>query len=159
MLAIEQAETVGTVRQVRRLAIKRGDDYITLESEVTLPAGASDEQIAEAIATGMRIAAAQAMAQEQQLDALLGQMPEPQPTRPQLQAVARLRAKVSTGTVAAVYAELGIEGPEPRTRGQASLLIDRLQAILNGIAPNPAAAPEEPPVEGEKKAEEADLPF
>jgi hypothetical protein len=161
MLAIEQAETAGTVRQVRRLAIKRGDDYITLENEVTLPAGATDAQIAEAVATGMRIAAAQAAAQEQQLDALLGQMPEPQPTKPQLMAVGRLRAKVSDATTAAVYRELGIEGPEPRTRGQASLLIDRLQAILNGSAPDPAVVPEEPAAEGEQKAEaeEADLPF
>lgn len=159
MLAIEQAvtEAVGVVRQVRRIAIKRGDDFLTLENEVTLPAGATDAQIAEAVATGMRIAAVQAAAQEQELEGLLGQMPEPQPTKPQLMAVGRLRAKVSDATTAAVYGELGIVGPEPRTRGQASQLIDRLQAIVNGVAPDPAAVSEEPAAEGAQEA--ADLPF
>lgn len=160
MLATEQVvapEAVGTVRHLRRTAIKMGDNYVTLECEVTVLAGASDEQIAEAVKTAMRIAAVQEVAQEEQITQLLAHIPEPPATERQLQAIGRLRARVSDATTAAVYAELGIIGAEPRTKAQASLLIDRLQAIANGIAPDPAAAPEETAATGEQAEE--DLPF
>lgn len=153
-----------SVAQTARAAVKVRDDYFTLESTITLPPDASDATIAEAVATSTRIYQAQQGAMEALIAALRFAPAPPRPaTEKQLALCASLRGKVSTATVAAVYAEIGIDGPEPRTSDQASALIDRLRAISNGVADDPAA-PTEAPADAEApatdaSADEQDLPF
>lgn len=153
-----------SVAQTARVAVRIGEDYYTIESVVTLPPIASDAEIAEAVDTTMRIYAAQRAALDEQVTALRFAPPPARPaTQKQIGLCASLRGKVSTATVAAVYAEIGIDGPEPRTSDQASALIDRLRAISNGVADDPAA-PTEAPADAEApatdaSADEQDLPF
>lgn len=129
-----------SVTQIARVAVKIGDDYHTLESMVTLAPGADDAEIAEAVETGTRIYTAQRAAMESLITALrFAPVPPRLPTKNQLSAVAGLRARVSIATVAAVYKEIGIDGPEPQTFDQASATLDRLRAIMNGVADDPAA--------------------
>ena len=136
---LQTIETPRSVSQVARVAVKIGDDYHTLESTVTLPPGASDAEIAEAVETGTRIYTAQRAAMDSLVLALRFAPVPPRPaTKNQLNAVATLRSRVSISTIAAVYKEIGIEGPEPQTFDQASALIDRLRAIVNGVADDPA---------------------
>ena len=129
-----------SVTHIARVAVKIGDDYHTLESMVTLAPGANDAEIAEAVETGTRIYTMQRAAMETLILALRFAPAPPRPaTQNQLNAVAGLRARVSVATIAAVYKEIGINGPEPQTFDQASSLLDRLRAIINGTAADPAA--------------------
>jgi hypothetical protein len=155
------------VTRTYRVASKIGEDFHTVEMTVTLPVGATDAEIAEAIDLGTRIYQAQSTAMLAEIGALraaLPSTPPPQPappTRPQLDKVGQLQARVSIATIAAVYRELHIPGVSPQTKAQASALLDRLKAIINGIAPDPAAdrnaadAAQEPAAQDDP----ADLPF
>jgi hypothetical protein len=55
------------ISRTLRAAVKVGDDYYTVEETISLPPTASDEQIAQAVATGLRIYEAQRAAVEAQL--------------------------------------------------------------------------------------------
>ncbi len=131
-----------SVSRTYRVARKIGDDYYTIEEVVVLGVGATDDEIASSIELGTRIYQAQQEAAAVQIAQLRAAIPLAPPRRPshkQLNAVAALQAKVSIPTIAAVYRELGIVGSEPQTFAEASALIDRLKAIVGGIAPDPAA--------------------
>jgi len=137
-------ETVRSVTQVARVAVKLGEDYHTFEISVTLPPDASDAEIAQAVATGRRISTMQRAELDAQISTLRGmvlELPPMPPTSKQLRYIGQLHGAHSLATIAAVYAELEIDGPEPQTAAQASALIDRFKAISNSIAPDPAAAP------------------
>jgi|GEM_PF-388849 len=62
------------VTRTLRAAIKVGDDYYTVEETIALPATATDEQIAQAVATGLRIYEAQRAAVETQVRTLREQV-------------------------------------------------------------------------------------
>jgi hypothetical protein len=55
------------VSRTLRAAIKIGEDYYTIEETISLPPTASDDQIAQAVVTGLRIYEAQRTAVEAQL--------------------------------------------------------------------------------------------
>lgn len=108
----------------------------------------------------MRIYTAQRAAMDMLITALRFAPAPPRPANEkQLALVARLRANVSVATVAAVYREIEIAGPEPQTFAQASALIDRLRAIINGVADDPAAVPAGAQEQPAKAVAEEDLPF
>jgi hypothetical protein len=58
-----------SVTRTYRTAIKLGDDYLTIEETITLPVGASDEEVQQAVDLGLRIFRAQREAVEQQVAA------------------------------------------------------------------------------------------
>ncbi|PLS83413.1 MAG: hypothetical protein CYG59_01310 [Chloroflexi bacterium] len=62
------------VTRTLRAAIKVGDDYYTVEETISLPPTASDEQIAQAVTTGLRMYEAQRSAVEGQLRVLREQV-------------------------------------------------------------------------------------
>lgn len=156
----------GVVRTYR-VASKIGEDFHTVEMTVTLPVGATDAEIASAIDLGTRIYEAQSTAMLAEICALraaLPPIPPPHPaapTQPQLDKVGQLQARVSIATIAAVYKELHIPGGAPQTKAQASALIDRLKAIINGIAADPAAERNAADLAQEPAAQDdqTDLPF
>ncbi|HEU4322698.1 MAG TPA: hypothetical protein VFS21_06075 [Roseiflexaceae bacterium] len=162
----------GLVAHTRRAAIRLGEDFITVESTVQLRPGATDAEITEAIETSMRIAKVQAAAMDAQIAQLredAQRMPPTPPTDRQLAAVTRWQGRLSVETIAAVYSELGIEGPVPQTKAQASELIDRLKGIAEGRVPAPVVERQveaAEAVEGSEqasakagRADEEDLPF
>lgn len=63
-----------TVSRTIRAAIRIGEDFYTVEETVTLPLDASDETIAQAVNTGLRIYEAQRMATELQVRELRAQV-------------------------------------------------------------------------------------
>ena len=160
---LQTIETPRSVSQVARVAVKIGDDYHTLESTVTLPPGASDAEIAEAVETGTRIYTAQQAAMNALITALRAAVPAATPTPPttrQLNAVGTLQNQLSVATIAAVYKEFEIPGPQPTTKAQASALIDRFKAIINGVADDPAAVPAGESAQAQPAEEVTeDLPF
>ncbi|HEU4324585.1 MAG TPA: hypothetical protein VFS21_15690 [Roseiflexaceae bacterium] len=164
-MVLDVVPGAGVISQVRRAAIRIGEDFITVESTIQLRPGATDAEIAEAIETGLRIASAQAVAMDAQIAQLredAQRMPPAPPTDKQLAAVARWQGRLSVETIAAVYTELGIEGPTPQTKAQASALIDRLKGIAEGRVPAPVVERQvevAEVVEGGKLAPAEDLPF
>jgi hypothetical protein len=56
-----------SVTRTYRAAVRLGEDFITLEETVTLPLGASDEEVQQAVDLGWRIFKAQREAVEQQV--------------------------------------------------------------------------------------------
>ncbi len=58
------------ITRTLRAAIKVGDDYYTVEETIALPPTASDDQIAQAVDTGLRMYEAQRAAVEQQIRSL-----------------------------------------------------------------------------------------
>lgn len=58
------------ITRTLRAAIKVGDDYYTIEETIALPPSASDEQIAQAVDTGLRMYESQRAAVEQQIRTL-----------------------------------------------------------------------------------------
>ena len=155
------------VTRIYRVASKIGEDFHTVEMTVTLPVGATDAEITEAIDLGTRIYQAQSTAMLAEISALRAAIPPvpllrpSPPTQPQLDKVGQLQARLSAATTAAVYKELNIPGVAPQTKAQASALIDRLKAIVNGVVPDPAAernaadAAQEPTAQDDQ----TDLPF
>jgi hypothetical protein len=63
-----------TVSRTFRAAIRIGEDFYTVEETVTLPVDASDETIAQAVNTGLRIYEAQRLAAETQVRELRAQV-------------------------------------------------------------------------------------
>jgi hypothetical protein len=59
-----------SITRTLRAAVKIGDDYFTLEETITLPTTASDDDIAQAVATGLRMYEAQLVAVEAQIRTL-----------------------------------------------------------------------------------------
>ncbi len=71
-----------TIARTYRAAIKHGEDYTTVEETVVLPIDASDEEIQQAVATGLRIFAAQHLAVEAQIAQIRANAPTPAPAEP-----------------------------------------------------------------------------
>jgi hypothetical protein len=63
-----------TISRTLRAAIRIGEDFYTIEETVTLPTNATDEAIAEAVQTGLRIYEAQRAAAEAQVRELRAQV-------------------------------------------------------------------------------------
>lgn len=61
------ASTDATVSRTYRMAVKIGEDYLTIEETVSLPVTASDEDVQAAIALGWRIYTQQRAAAEAQI--------------------------------------------------------------------------------------------
>lgn len=63
----DDATTAGTVSRTYRMAVKIGEDYLTIEETVSLPVAASDEDVQAAVALGWRIYTQQRAAAEAQI--------------------------------------------------------------------------------------------
>ena len=137
MAKIEQS----VVTRVMRAAVKIGDDYYTIEESVTLPTSASDDDIREAVDTGLRIYEAQRTAVEQQVRELRDQVvAQPLPVQirePDAPASDKQRTYMDyllrelnwdSGQLEAFAAERGMN-LETLTKREASELIDQLKQI------------------------------
>jgi hypothetical protein len=141
-----------SVTRTYRMAIRCGEDFITIEETVTLPVGASDDEIAAAVETGLRIYQLQQQALDQQAT-LIREQAGPSTPRimdPDAPASEKQRSYLD-------YLTTTLEWPTDRlgeflrergaaydtlTKGQASAVIDELKTQLDGRrdAPAPAAA-------------------
>lgn len=63
-----------TISRTFRAAVRIGEDFYTVEETITLPIDAGDEEIAQAVDTGMRIYAAQRAAADGQIRELRAQV-------------------------------------------------------------------------------------
>lgn len=158
-----EPEMPATVRSLYRSSVKIGDDFRTLECEITVPAGASDEQIREAQDTARRMRQAQADDTEREIEAMREDAqlsggrssrfvirdPESPASAKQRNAIDRLAlSKGWDSTRLVSFCELAGYPLLTLTKGSASWLID----ALNG-AP---ALPSSPATFGPM---EAPLPF
>lgn len=131
-----------SVTRTYRAALKLGDDYVTLEETVTLPVGASDEDIEEAVKLGLRIYTAQQAAIEEQIQALRDTQGAPAPItvrEPEAPASEKQRNYISTlqdqltwtSEQLTNYAhEQGVD-LVTLTKGQASIFIDGLKKLAD----------------------------
>lgn len=139
------------ITRTMRAAIKIGDDYYTVEETIALPPSASDEQITEAVATGLRIYAAQREDVDTQVRQLREQVvshaASVQIREPDAPASEKQRAYMD-------YLIKELEWDNERlqsfaaehtlnvltlTKREASALIDDLKGVLSGIDHAPAA--------------------
>jgi len=155
------------VSRTFRAAIRIGEDFYTVEETVTLPLDAGDDQIAQAVNTGMRIYEAQRALAEKQIRELRDQVvtsPLPIQIRdPESPASDKQRAYMDY-----LINELGWDTDRlhtfavehhldllKMTKGEASELIDSLKRLLEARnddgqpAPDEAAAEPEPVVADE----------
>jgi hypothetical protein len=131
------------VTRTLRAAVKIGDDYYTLEETIALPPTASDAEIAQAVATGLRIYEAQRGA----LDAQIAQLREgrtaslPAMREPDAPASEKQRAYMdyllkelewTSDQLAAFAAERDLN-LLTLTKREASALIDDLKGVLAGV--------------------------
>lgn len=134
-----------SVTRTYRVAVRLGEDFVTLESTITLPPGATDDDIAQAIDLDQRIYAAQQEAMGQQVAGVRQQRAEggagftPVPDDPpasdkQVNFIATLRDAIGWGAegLADYAAEQGVDLAR-LTKPQAKLLIDGLVAIRDGL--------------------------
>lgn len=156
----EQAQSL--ISRTLRAAVKIGDDYYTVEETIALPPTASDEQIAQAVATGLRIYEAQREAVDTQVRQLRDQVvshPAPVQIRePDAPASEKQRAYMDyllkelewdSDRLQAFAAERSLS-VLTLTKREASELIDDLKGVLAGVDDAPAA---EPAVASEAAAE------
>ena len=132
------------VTRTLRAAIKVGDDYYTVEETISLPPTASEEQIEQAVATGLRMYEAQRAAVEGQVRALREQVvAQPLPVQirePDAPASEKQRAYMDyllkelnwdTERLSAFAAERTLN-LLTLTKREASELIDELKQIATG---------------------------
>lgn len=135
-----------TVTRTFRAAIRIGEDYITLEETIQLPADATDNQIAQSVSLGWRIYAQQREAMEGQVTQIRGarqvhrtSTDEPPASDKQRNFIATLQDRLRwTSEQMTVYArEQGFD-LIAMTKTQASALIDSLQKLIReeGIIEN-----------------------
>ena len=146
----EQAQAM--ITRTLRAAVKIGDDYYTVEETIALPPSASDEQIQEAITTGMRIYEAQRTAVDTQVRTLREQIVSHaapvQIREPDAPASEKQRAYMDY-----LLKELEWDGERLQsfaaerslniltlTKREASELIDDLKGVLAGVEPEAVAA-------------------
>lgn len=145
-----------TVSRTIRAAIRIGEDFYTVEETVSLPLDASDETIAQAVHTGLRIYEAQRMATEMQVRELRAQVatsPLPiQIREPDAPASDKQRSYVDY-----LVNELGWDQDRLHTfatehnfdliklnKREASELIDKMKGQLEARGSDDAAPAEEP---------------
>jgi hypothetical protein len=142
------------VTRTLRAAVKIGDDYYTLEETIALPPTASDAEIAQAVATGLRIYEAQRGALDAQIAALRdGRTAGPPAMRePDAPASEKQRAYMdyllkelewTSDQLAAFAAERDLN-LLTLTKREASALIDDLKGVLAGVDDATAAATGQP---------------
>ncbi|HEY0606344.1 MAG TPA: hypothetical protein VGD58_25700 [Herpetosiphonaceae bacterium] len=159
-------ETVPTsVTRTMRAAVKVGDDYYTLEETITLPPTASDEQIAQAVATGLRMYEAQRAAVEAQVRDLREHVvvqplpvtirePDAPASEKQRQYMEYLLKELSWDNERLIaFASERMFNLLTLTKREASELIDQLKGVLAGEAETSEPEAEKPaeaePVEDE----------
>lgn len=129
-----------SVTRTYRAALKLGEDFVTLEETVTLPVGASDEDIEEAVKLGLRIYTAQQAAIEAQIQSLREAQGAPAPITvrdPESPASDKQRNYISTlqDQLAWTSEQLLVYAHEQNvdlvtlTKGQASVFIDGLKKL------------------------------
>ncbi len=156
----DRAPPPPTVSRTYRMAIRHGEDFITVEEVVTLPTDADDATIEQAVATGWRIYLAQHAAVQEQVAAIRATLEShdspPNVRNPELPATERQR-----NLIAAYQQRLHWDREQltryadqhgvllaDLNRGQASELIDQLKqvaeapaayAVAEGVPPSPPA--------------------
>jgi hypothetical protein len=164
----KQEETVQTsVTRTLRAAVKVGDDYYTIEETITLPPTASDDQISQAVATGLRMYEAQRAAVEAQVRDLREHVVS-QPLPVQIREPDAPASEKQRQYMEYLLKELGWDNERlitfanermlnllTLTKREASELIDELKGVLAGEAETsePAA---ETPAQAETAEVEAD---
>jgi hypothetical protein len=153
--------TEGQVRHIYRASVKLGEDFRTLECEITVPIGASDDLIREAQDTARRVRLAQAEATERDIEALREDAqlaggtrssrytirdPEVPASTKQRNAIERLAVSKGWDTARLVdFCDLAGTPLLTITKGGASWLIDALTNApalpATGASFAPAAAP------------------
>lgn len=168
-------ETVQTsVIRTLRAAVKVGDDYYTIEETITLPPTASDEQISQAVATGLRMYEAQRAAVEAQVRDLREHVvvqplpvqirePDAPASEKQRQYMEYLLKELSWDYERLIaFANERMLNLLTLTKREASELIDELKGLLAGesetSAPAEAAPAEAETVEAETVAPVAEQP-
>lgn len=73
-MAKQEPTVTSSVTRTLRAAVKVGDDYYTVEETICLPTDASDDEITQAVMTGLRMYEAQRAAVEAQLRTLREQV-------------------------------------------------------------------------------------
>lgn len=160
-----------SVTRTLRAAVKVGDDYYTLEETITLPSTASDEQISQAVATGLRMYEAQRAAVEAQVRDLREHVvvqplpvqirePDAPASEKQRQYMDYLLKELSWDNEKLIaFASERMFNLLTLTKREASELIDQLKGVLAGEAETSEAASETPaeaaPVEAETPEAEA----
>lgn len=150
-------ETVPTsVTRTLRAAVKVGDDYYTLEETITLPPTASDEQISQAVATGLRMYEAQRAAVEAQVRDLREHVvvqplpvtirePDAPASEKQRQYMEYLLKELSWDNERLIaFASERMFNLLTLTKREASELIDQLKGMLAGEAETSEPAAETP---------------
>ena len=159
-----------SVTRTLRAAIKVGDDYYTIEETISLPPTASDEQISQAVATGLRMYEAQRDAVEDQVRALRDHIvAQPVPVQirePDAPASDKQRAYMDyllkelnwDHERLAAFASERMLNVLTLTKREASELIDELKGIVTGTAAEPAAVAGQEASVAEAAAAEAEQP-
>lgn len=150
----------GQVRHLYRASVKLGEDFRTLECEVSVPVGASDDLIAAALETAARVRQAQADDAEAHLEAmreaiqLAGggrgsrftirdpEAPASDKQRKAIDGIARDKGWSPDRLVA--FCEVSGIALLTLSKGQASWLIDTLNGAP-ALPPVPVPAPDAPP--------------
>jgi len=133
-----------TIARTYRVAVKHGEDYTTVEETVVLPIDASDEEIQQAVATGLRIFAAQHLAVETQIAQIRANTPAPAPPEPasdgQRTLIDALAEELgwSDATLDTFAAERQITDWHTLTKRQAHGLIDALKRCKTAAEPQRA---------------------
>jgi len=142
-------EKESLVTRTYRAAIKSGDDYITIEETISLPPTASDNEIAEAVDTGLRIFRAQQSAVEAQMAAIRDAHPAA-PLRiadPDAPASEKQRSYLEYLVTTLELSDAQMQTTlrehnttyETLTKSQASEIIDRLKGQVDGRGSAPAS--------------------
>ena len=142
------------VTRTYRAAIRIGEDYITIEETISLPPNASDDEIAQAVDTGLRIYRAQQTALEAQMQTIREQHTAG-PVRildPDSPASDKQRSYLEYLVNSIGIADEDLQtmlrerqtSYETLTKGVASDIIDQLKTRLDAAAPLETAAEEQP---------------
>jgi hypothetical protein len=135
-----------SVTRTLRAAVKVGDDYYTIEETITLPPSASDDQIAQAVAIGLRMYEAQRAAVEAQVRDLREHVvsqplpvqirePDAPASEKQRQYMDYLLKELSWDNERLVaFANERMLNLLTLTKREASELIDELKGLLAGAA-------------------------
>ncbi|GAB4201422.1 MAG: hypothetical protein OHK0022_23470 [Roseiflexaceae bacterium] len=140
-----------SVTRTYRAAIRIGEDFITLEETITLPADASDEEIGQAVDLGLRIYRAQREAIDAQISAIRETAGAPAPitvrdpdapaSDKQRNFIANLQDSLgwSSEQLAAYAQDQGLD-LVTLNKGQASTFIDGLKKLADERSTYPEGA-------------------
>lgn len=151
-MKFEQSQSL--VTRTFRAAVKIGDDYYTIEETIALPPTAGDDEISQAVATGLRVYEAQRAAVEEQLRGLREQLVA-QPLPVQIREPDAPASEKQRTYMDYLLKELGWDNERlatfavernlnilTLTKREASELIDQLKQIHAGSPPEAPAEDE-----------------